>query len=132
MLKQWGVKLAGVVLLMAAVRGAEAQEILEYQVPPKGIVELVDTLPTPSVMVSPVDHAGKRWLLIEPLSGLPPISALAQPELRLAGLRFNPRTNGPSRGRYGTSLRLKALPSAGRRSRSGTRLPDRSSSRSSW
>ena len=110
MLKQWGVKLAGVVLLMAAVRGAEAQEILEYQVPPKGIVELVDTLPTPSVMVSPVDHAGKRWLLIEPLSGLPPITALAQPELRLAGLRFNPRTNGPSRGRYGTSLRLKALP----------------------
>jgi dipeptidyl aminopeptidase/acylaminoacyl peptidase len=110
MLTQWGLRLAGVVVLMAAVRGAEAQEILEYQVPPKGIVELVDTLPTPSVMVSPVDHAGKRWLLIEPLSGLPPISYLAQPELRLAGLRFNPRTNGPSRGRYGTSLRLKALP----------------------
>jgi hypothetical protein len=35
---------------------------------------------------------------------------LAQPELRLAGLRFNPRTSDPSRGRYCTSLKLKQLP----------------------
>src|SRR6201998_3115110 len=42
--------------------------------------------------------------------GLPSIADLAQPELRLAGLRFNPRTDGPSRGRYITSLSLKGLP----------------------
>jgi dipeptidyl aminopeptidase/acylaminoacyl peptidase len=97
-------------LLIVAAQGLPAQEILTYQLPPKAIVELVDTLPTPSVDVSPIDKSGKRWLLIEPLSGLPSISDLAQPELRLAGLRFNPRTNGPSRGRYITSLRLKLLP----------------------
>ena len=47
--------------------------------------------------------------MIESFSGLPSIADLAQPELRLAGLRFNPRTNGPSRGRYITSLMLQAL-----------------------
>ena len=48
--------------------------------------------------------------MIEPISGLPSIAELAQPELRLAGLRFNPRSDGPSRGRYVTALTLKALP----------------------
>jgi len=62
------------------------------------------------VEVSPRDKSGKQWLLIETISGLPPITDLSQPELRLAGLRMNPRTNGPSRGRYFTSLRLQALP----------------------
>src|SRR5215471_3221534 len=44
------------------------------------------------------------------ISGLPSIADLAQPELRLAGMRFNPKTNGPSRGRYVTSMSLKLLP----------------------
>jgi dipeptidyl aminopeptidase/acylaminoacyl peptidase len=88
-----------------------AQTNLKYQVPPKGIVEFVDTRPTPEVEISPFDRsAGKKWMLIEFVSGLPSIEELAQPELRLAGLRFNPRTDGPSRGRYFTSLSLKALP----------------------
>jgi len=112
---RWGARLALVALLIAVAHGLQAQEILTYQTPPKAIVDLVDTRPTPSVDVSPVNKAGKRWLLIEPLSGLPPISDLAQPELRLAGLRFNPRTNGPSRGRYVTSLRLKLLPDGAER-----------------
>jgi dipeptidyl aminopeptidase/acylaminoacyl peptidase len=88
----------------------QAQTNLTYQEPPKAIVELVDTRPTPNVEVSPKDSAGKQWILIEFISGLPSIADLAQPELRLAGLRFNPRTNGPSRGRYITGLRLKTLP----------------------
>src|SRR5277367_676672 len=88
-----------------------AQDGLKYQEPPAAIVQLVDTLPTPRVMVSPAGKAGDvRRILIEEYSGLPPISDLAQPELRLAGLRFNPKTNGPSRGRYITSLKLQTLP----------------------
>jgi hypothetical protein len=49
-------------------------------------------------------------MLIEFISGFPTIADLAQPELRLAGLRFNPKTNGPSRGRYLTELHLRPLP----------------------
>ena len=97
-------------LASSALYTARAQTNLKYQEPPKAIVELVDTRPTPIVDVSPADKSGKKWILIEAVSGLPSIADLSQPELRLAGLRFNPQTNGPSRGRYVTSLKLKALP----------------------
>jgi dipeptidyl aminopeptidase/acylaminoacyl peptidase len=88
----------------------EAQTSLKYRLPPKAIIDLVDVRPTPNLEVSPGDGPDGRWALIEAISGLPSIADLAQPELRLAGLRFNPKTNGPSRGRYVTALSLKALP----------------------
>jgi dipeptidyl aminopeptidase/acylaminoacyl peptidase len=98
-------------LSVFAIPTARAQTNLQYQQPPKAIVDIVDALPTPGVELSPAGGAaGKRWILIEHFSGLPTIAELAQPELRLAGLRFNPKTNGPSRGRYDTSLELQALP----------------------
>jgi dipeptidyl aminopeptidase/acylaminoacyl peptidase len=96
--------------LSSAMGELHAQTAMNYQKPPQAIIDLVDTRPTPTVAVSPKDKAGKHWLLIEVISGLPSIADLAQPELRLAGLRFNPKTDGPSRGRYVTSLELKALP----------------------
>ena len=100
---------AGLFLLSITV--AQAQTNLQYQQPPKAMVDIVDALPTPGVELSPAGGAaGKRWMLIEHFSGLPTIADLAQPELRLAGLRFNPKTDGPSRGRYETSLELQALP----------------------
>src|SRR5215471_5636779 len=100
-----------VATLSSAVTLAQAQTNLKYQQPPKPIVDLVDVLPTPFVTVSPAAQATTaRWMLIQQISGLPSIADLAQPELRLAGLRFNPKTNGPSRGRYVTSLKLKSLP----------------------
>src|SRR5579863_336574 len=111
---------AGAVLLVFfALCAAQAQTNLKYQEPPKAIVDLVDTRPTPSVEVSRKDKEGKQWLLIQEISGLPSIAELAQPELRLAGLRINPRTNGPSRGRYIASLRLKALPDGTEKTVSG-------------
>ena len=96
-----------------------AQTNLQYQEPPKAIVNLVDTRPTPFVEVSPVDSSGKNWMLIGYISGLPTIADLAEPELRLAGLRFNPKTNGPSRGRYVTALGLQSLPAGKETSVSG-------------
>jgi dipeptidyl aminopeptidase/acylaminoacyl peptidase len=101
----------GIVFLALIAPSGQAQTNLQYQQPPKAIVDIVDALPTPGVELSPAGGAaGKRWMLIEHFSGLPTIAELAQPELRLAGLRFNPKTNGPSRGRYDTSLELQALP----------------------
>jgi dipeptidyl aminopeptidase/acylaminoacyl peptidase len=98
-------------LFVLSIPAVWAQTNLQYQQPPKAIVDIVDALPTPGVELSPAGNAaGKRWMLIEHFSGLPTIAELAQPELRLAGLRFNPKTDGPSRGRYDTSLELQALP----------------------
>ena len=101
---------AAALLISLACQPARAQTNLKYQQPPQSIVNLVDAPPTPIVAVSPADPSGKKWMLIEFISGLPSIEDMAQPELRLAGLRFNPKTNGPSRGRYVTALHLKALP----------------------
>src|SRR5271156_3204559 len=101
----------GIIFFALTGSSARAQTNLQYQQPPKAIVDIVDALPTPGVELSPAGAtAAKRWMLIEHFAGLPTIAELAQPELRLAGLRFNPRTDGPSRGRYDTSLQLQALP----------------------
>ena len=48
-------------------------------------------------------------MLLMARPSLPPISELAETELRLAGLRLKPRTNGPSRGCYVTGLTLKRV-----------------------
>lgn len=96
---------------VVSVVPAHAQTSLQYQLPPKAIVDLIDAAPTPGISLSPrVSASAKRWILIEHFAGLPTIADLAQPELRLAGLRFNPKTDGPSRGRYSTSLELQSLP----------------------
>jgi dipeptidyl aminopeptidase/acylaminoacyl peptidase len=103
--------LCAIFFVAAFAASSQAQTNLKYQLPPKPIVDLVDALPTPQVSVSPLTTpTAPRFILIQQISGLPLIADLAQPELRLAGLRFNPKTNGPSRGRYITSLTLKSLP----------------------
>ena len=65
-----------------------------YMMPPKVIADLIDAPPTPFVSISP----DNQWMMIQKWPGYPPLEEVAQPELRLAGLRINPRTNGPSRG----------------------------------
>ena len=61
-----------------------------YKIPPKAIADLVDAPITPNVLLSP----DKKHLLILERTSLPSIEELSQPELRLAGLRINPMTNG--------------------------------------
>ena len=63
-----------------------------YQLPPGPIPAMIDAQPTPNMLVSG-DH---RRLLIVGRENLPSVAALAQPILRLAGWRVNPRTNGPA------------------------------------
>src|SRR5580658_3256108 len=86
---------------------------LKYQLPPEAIVTIVDAPPTPVISLSPAHGTGPRRILIEQSSSLPTIADLAEPELRLAGLRFNPKMGAPSRTRYFISLQLKVLPLAG-------------------
>jgi dipeptidyl aminopeptidase/acylaminoacyl peptidase len=64
-----------------------------YQKPPKAITDILDAPPTPTVSVSPTRD---RLLLVQGVR-YPPIADLAEPMLRLAGHRINPKTNGPHR-----------------------------------
>jgi len=86
---------------------------LKYQVPPAVMVKLVDAPPTPTISLSPAQATTPRRILIQQSSSLPTIADLAEPELRLAGLRFNPKLGAPSRTRYFVSLKLQPLPIAG-------------------
>ncbi len=76
-----------------------------YRQPPKDTMDILNASTAPSVSVSPVRD---RLALLEPLR-YPPIAELAQPMLRLAGSRVNPRTNAPHRQPYFLGLTLKTI-----------------------
>jgi len=76
-------------------QSSTAQTDLKYQLPPAVMVKLVDAPVPPMVSLSPEHGSGPRMLLIEQRAPLPTIADLAEPELRLAGLRFNPTTGAP-------------------------------------
>ncbi len=82
-----------------------AQDAIEYKVPPTAIYDLVMAKPTPSVSF---DHKGE-WMLIMERSSMPSVEELAQPELRIAGLRINPNNFGMSRTPYIINLILKNI-----------------------
>ncbi len=88
-----------------------------YEMPPKAIADLIDAPPTPGVSVSP-DH---QWMLLLERSSLPSIVEVSQPELRIAGIRINPRTNERSRTRPYVGLKVK--PINGRSEKTITGLP---------
>jgi len=100
-------RLSTVTLLLAAALAlpAAAGDALSYQMPAQVLADMIDAAPTPGVAVSP----DGQWLVLLERPGLPPISEVAMPELRLAGLRINPRTDGPSRGGYLDGLTFQRL-----------------------
>ena len=61
-------------------------------------------LNAPAIPASSVSPTRDRIAILSPLR-YPPISELAQPMLRLAGLRINPNTNGQHRQPYFVSCR---------------------------
>jgi hypothetical protein len=71
-----------------------------YLLPPKAIVDILDAPPPPTVELS---SSGTAMAVLERAS-MPTIAELAQPMLRLAGVRINPKTNGLHR-----SVRYRAL-----------------------
>ncbi|WP_258000872.1 alpha/beta hydrolase family protein [Janthinobacterium sp. ROICE36] len=73
-----------------------------YQMPPAPLQAIVDAPRAPTLSLSP-----KRNLAaVLPTPSLPSISEVAQPELKLAGLRINPRTYSASRFSFHTGLGL--------------------------
>ncbi len=101
--------LATVILILLPLT-AQAQDNntdIGYQMPPQILADIIDAPTTPGVSLSP----NNEWMLLLERPGYPPIAEVAQPELRLAGLRINPRANGPSRGRNLNGLLFQNLES---------------------
>jgi hypothetical protein len=93
--------LACAFLLAAAIAYAQ-NPANTYQTPSQVLVGIVDAPPTPGISLSP----DKQWMLLLERPSLPPISELAEPELRIAGLRLSPQTNGRSRTNPSNGLKL--------------------------
>ena len=82
-----------------------AQENLIYQKPPKEILELVDVQRVPYVLL---DDA-KEYMVLLYRNSYKTIEELSQEELRLAGLRIDPKTNIGSRVTYYNNIQIKNL-----------------------
>ncbi|HSC52134.1 MAG TPA: prolyl oligopeptidase family serine peptidase [Phnomibacter sp.] len=89
--------------LVALGLGSSAQDDIQYQRPPKAIVDILLAPGTPTVSI---DDKGVNMILSERTS-YPSIEELAQPELRIAGMRLNPNNFGPSRAGYVTNFKIK-------------------------
>ncbi len=82
-----------------------AQENLTYQKPPKEILELVDVQRAPSVSMD----SKNRHMVLMYRNSYKTLADLSDEELKLAGLRINPRTNISSTVTYINNLKYKKL-----------------------
>ena len=90
--------------MLSAISGY-SQENLEFQVPPASILELVDIERAPLVSVD----SKKEQMLFFYRDAFKTLSDLSQPELRLAGLRINPKTNISSTTSFFNDIKYKKL-----------------------
>ncbi len=90
--------------MLSAISGY-SQENLEFQVPPASILELVDVERAPLVSMD----SKKEQMLFFYRDAFKTLSDLSQPELRLAGLRINPKTNISSTTSFFNDIKYKKL-----------------------
>ena len=94
-------------LLSSTFFGAEP-----YRKPPKDVLDILNAPGTPVLSVNPTHTYA---LSVTPVR-YPPISELAQPMYRIAGMRINPKTNGLHNVVFNSKLVLWKLPA-------GTQIP---------
>ncbi len=92
-------------MLFTLANSIFAQDAVTYQLPPKEMSDLLLAKPTPSVNI---DSKGE-WMLFIERNSYPSVEELAQPELRIAGLRINPNNFSPSRQNFINNLALKNI-----------------------
>jgi dipeptidyl aminopeptidase/acylaminoacyl peptidase len=96
-------KVAAAVLFLLAAAGAAAAQ--GYQKPPQAVLDVLNAPVPPQAAISPA----RDYMLLVQGTRYPPISELAQPMLRLAGLRINPNISGRHRAPFYVSMTLKKI-----------------------
>src|ERR1035438_6721652 len=89
------------VLAVLLLSGAEP-----YRKPPQAVLDVLNSPLTPTLAISPTRHFAMQGQPIR----YPPIAELAQPMLRIAGMRINPKTNGLHNTTFNSSLSLRKIP----------------------
>src|SRR5262249_60098529 len=77
-----------------------------YKRPPKQIADILEAPKVPTPMPSPNGNA----VVMAQANWYPPIANLAEPMLKLAGVRINPRNNGLFKLGYIARMTVKQLP----------------------
>ncbi len=95
-----------IVMLLGAGLAGAAEPV--YQKPPKDILDVLNAPPPAAISVSPAKDTA---ILLQAVAH-PSIEELAQPMLRLAGLRIDINTNGPHLMPHNVSYRLLRLKDA--------------------
>lgn len=98
-------KLVLTILLIVFSLSLKAQENITYQKPSDEILELADAPLAPSVLID--DNNNFMVLLYR--DAYKTIAELSEDELRLGGLRINPKTNIGSRTRYSNNIMVKQM-----------------------
>ena len=107
-------------LLFALILNANAQENINYQHPPKEIMDLVDVPRTPVVLVDD----NNEYMLFLYRDSYKTIAELSEEELRLGGLRINPKTNIGSRTTYYKNFKIINLKEKGLSEKQVSGLPE--------
>ena len=94
-----------IALFLVVISAAVCISAQGYKKPAKNILDVLNAPATPATSLNP---NRKQMLLLEPLR-YPPIADLAQPMLRLAGMRIDPKINGQHRQPYSVKLTLKSI-----------------------
>jgi dipeptidyl aminopeptidase/acylaminoacyl peptidase len=94
---------ASIFLLITSLLSYAAET---YQKPSKAIMDALNAPMTPVLTVSPSHEFAVQGQPVR----YPPIAELAQPMLRIAGMRINPKTNGLHNTTFQSSLVLRKVP----------------------
>ncbi|HWC99806.1 MAG TPA: prolyl oligopeptidase family serine peptidase [Candidatus Sulfopaludibacter sp.] len=78
----------------------------QYQKPPKAVLDILNSPATPALTLDPTHTYAIQGRPVR----YPPIAELAQPMLRIAGMRINPATNGLHNVTFNSSLTLRKVP----------------------
>ena len=96
-------KLTVLLIFLLVSSAFYAQVDKNYQKPPKEILDLVEAPPAPSVLI---DDKGEHVVLLY-RDSYKSINELSETEMRLGGLRINPKTNIGSRTNYYNNIEVK-------------------------
>ena len=96
-------KLTALLIFLLVSSAFYAQVDKNYQKPPKEILDLVEAPPAPSVII---DDKGENVALLY-RDSYKSIQELSETEMRLGGLRINPKTNIGSRTNYYNNIEVK-------------------------
>lgn len=96
-------------LLLTVPASGLAQQAEVYRTPPAPIAQIIDADPTPAIVPS----RDRSLIAVAGRENLPSIAAVSDPILRLAGMRLNPRTNGPIEARTSYLRSLTFIPVKG-------------------